>query len=141
MADAYTITPGADFGDPMTPTKDFNLHGDRFQSPTGLWSDGETMWMTGLGSGDKVIAYRMTPGANFGDRDESKEFDLVPDNDDLSRRPVVQRRDHVGGGQGSFDLTRSTPTQMGPRFSFGDRDPGRDDRHDTGQRRTLRPVV
>ena len=58
-----------------TPTKDIHgLGADGITKPTGIWSDGTTMWVAD-DDHDKLYAYTLETGV----RDESKEFDLDPD--------------------------------------------------------------
>ena len=49
----------------------------RYTHPGGIWSDGETIWVTDS-SDDKLYAYRMNPGeSDHGKRDAGKEFELT----------------------------------------------------------------
>ena len=61
---AYKMTTGTDFGD-RDAAKDIPLHGNN-RRPTGLWSDGTTLWVTdgAIGSSNnKVYSYNMPPAA------------------------------------------------------------------------------
>ena len=81
---AYKLTSGNDFGKRDT-TKEFETddghgHGhEGSQTPRGIWSDGTTLWVADY-SDRTVHAYKLTPGNDFGEHDESKEIDLHTDN-------------------------------------------------------------
>ena len=61
---------------------DFTLHADN-DEPWGIWSDGTTMWVADR-TDEKLYAYVLTPGGDYGDRDSNKDFDLADNtNDDL----------------------------------------------------------
>ena len=55
---AYKLTPGADFG-ARDSDKDIALPSDN-SDPTGIWSDGETMWVADSGE-EKIFAYQIGP--------------------------------------------------------------------------------
>ena len=65
---AYTLVTGA-----RNTSKEFSLHADN-DFPTGIWSDGTTIWVSD--EDDKLYAYKLVSGSNFGDRDTTKEFNL-----------------------------------------------------------------
>ena len=57
--------------------------------PTGLWSDGETLWIAenGEGADDAIYAYDLTSG----ERVEEREFDLA-EAQSRAARPLVRRQ-------------------------------------------------
>ena len=62
--------------------------------PTGLWSDGETLWIAENGEGTlttRIYAYDLASG----ERVEEREFDLAEAQSRTTRR-LVRRRDRVG---------------------------------------------
>ena len=77
---AHKLTPGAECGD-RDSDKDIALPSDNANS-RGIWSDGTTMWVTDTTDGDnpKLYAYKLTPAAEFGDRDSDKDIALPSDN-------------------------------------------------------------
>ena len=73
---AYKFTTGADFGD-RDSAKDINtLSAAGNNAPTGIWSDGTTMWVADNGD-DQLYAYKLTPGGDFGDRDSAKDINTL----------------------------------------------------------------
>ena len=75
---AYHLTDGAehDYGDRDT-SKEFDLEGVN-SHPYAIWSDGETMWVSDTNDG-ATYAYKMTPGADFGDRDRGRDIGTAGD--------------------------------------------------------------
>ena len=68
---AYTLSDGG-----RNAGKDINmLTGADNRAPTGLWSDGATLWVADLANA-KIYAYTPATGAH----DAAKEFDLTADN-------------------------------------------------------------
>ena len=75
--------------------KDFNtLQAAGNTKPTGIWSDGATMWVAD-DTDSKLYAYKMSDGS----RDAGKDFNtLQAARQHQTNRPVVGRRHPVGGG-------------------------------------------
>ena len=78
---AYTIASGNSYGDVDT-SKGFALHTGADLAdiivPTGAWSDGSILWVTGHAR-EQVYAYNIGSTGTFGARDTSKECDLATD--------------------------------------------------------------
>ena len=76
---AYTITAGGSYGD-LDTAKGFALDGADGAigplMPTGLWSDGSTLWTAGHVR-EWVYAYNIDSTGTFGDRVGAKGFDLA----------------------------------------------------------------
>ena len=81
---AYKLTAGNDYGT-HDPDKDITISvgsgasGGAQSNLGGAWSNGVTMWVTDY-SDDKLYAFKMTPGADFGDSDSGKDITLHTDN-------------------------------------------------------------
>ena len=77
-AGAFTL--GENLGDYEFDLADSATLAQDNGNPTGIWSDGTTMWVVDE-LDDKIFAYTMDPeGDDHGDRDTSKEFNLDNDN-------------------------------------------------------------
>ena len=74
---AYKLTPGADFG-ARDSAKDIALVSDNYD-PKGIWSDGETMWVAGLRSGENLrlqhLGYINSGSASSGSADMKRHHD------------------------------------------------------------------
>ena len=61
-------------------TKEFEVTGESEDfDGRGVWTDGQTMWVADDES-NKLYAYKVTPGADHGDRDSDKDITLASDN-------------------------------------------------------------
>ena len=78
---AYVLTPGDDYGD-RDSDKDIDLVLAVIFSPTGIWSDGTTMWVAddAADDNDRLYAYVLTPGDDYGDLDSDKYITPHADN-------------------------------------------------------------
>ena len=77
ITDVEEIAPGT-----RLPDREFDLAMDN-NSPSGLWSDGTTIWVINTEDFDvdaKLYAYTLATGA----RDAAKEFDVAEENEDPS---------------------------------------------------------
>ena len=75
---AYKLASGNDYG---TRDLDKNIALVNTWLPFGVWSDGETIWVSHQRQG-LLYAYKLTPGTEFGDRDSANDFGLVLANSD-----------------------------------------------------------
>ena len=90
----FVLTGPALTGD-MThiPDRDFDtLRAAGNRNPTGIWSDGTTMWVVDRSA--KIYAYNMRSRA----RDRGRDFNTLKDAGNESPwRDLVRRNDYVGG--------------------------------------------
>ena len=90
-----------------TVTRDIEALDSGHDSPSGMWSDGSTLWLAenGDGADDSVYAYDLATG----ERVEEREFALAR-HQPRAARHLVRRRDRVGLGQ-----RPGTPLRLPPR--------------------------
>ena len=89
------VLPGLAFTGDMThvPDRDFDkLRTAGNRNPTGIWSDGTTMWVADRSA--KIYAYNMRTRA----RGPRQGIQYVSRRKRISCRDLVGRNDHVGGG-------------------------------------------
>ena len=96
-------------------TDDFNGLTPKFTGARGLWSDGETMWVTN-DSFDKIDAYKMSDKT----RDSGKDFRTLYDAEEqVSGWPLVRRDDDVGSGRPRRQNFRLQDVGQDPRQRQG----------------------
>ena len=72
---AYKLTAGTDYG-ARDEDKDITLASANGFARGGIWSNEETMWVGNDAGPDKIFAYKLTPGPDYGDRDSGRDIDL-----------------------------------------------------------------
>ena len=102
---AYDLATGE-----RVESREFAL-ADTNRAPRGIWSDGETVWVSDSGR-ERLFAYRLADG----ERVEEREFALAEGNSD-ARGIWSDERDDVGAGQPSSRQRSSSTTSRAANCS------------------------